>query len=196
MRRQIRTTAGALGMVAMLTVGESGAAQTPPTTGPDQGRYNVPPPAGYQPSDGPNEVSPQAREEDQHYSYAAERWAADNCVAERANNTAAGAVIGGVLGALVGSGVSGRYDRAGGAIAGGAVGAIAGGAIGNSAANNPSCPPGYIVRAGAPVFYPGPIYGGAVYAAPPFYDPWVWYGGHWIYRPYPYHRYWYRTHRR
>ena len=35
---------------------------------------------------------------------------------------------------------------------------------------------------------------GHVYVAPPWYDPWVWYGGHWLYRPYPYHRYWYKRH--
>jgi hypothetical protein len=39
-------------------------------------------------------------------------------VAERANNTAPGAIIGGVLGALVGSGLAGGYDRAGGGVRG------------------------------------------------------------------------------
>ena len=29
-----------------------------------------------------------------------------------------------------------------------------------------------------------------VYDAPTWYNPWIWYGGSWIYRPYPYHRYW------
>jgi hypothetical protein len=190
LHQRIRTTATTLVIVAtVLSASGSSLAQAP--------NYNFPPPPGYQPSDGQYETSPQAREEDQHYSYAAERWAADNCVAERANNTAAGAIIGGVLGALVGSGLAGRYDRAGGALAGGAVGAIAGGAIGSSASNNPNCPPGYVLRRGARPFYPGPIYGGGVvYVAPPDYDPWIWYGNHWIYRPYPYHRYWYRTHRR
>jgi hypothetical protein len=47
---------------------------------------------------------------------------------------------------------------------------------------------------GAEPFYPGPVYGDVVYAAPGWYDPWIWYGGHWIYRPYPYHRYWYHSH--
>jgi hypothetical protein len=31
-----------------------------------------------------------------------------------------------------------------------------------------------------------------VYAAPGWYRPWVWAGGRWAYRPYPYHRYYYR----
>ena len=29
-----------------------------------------------------------------------------------------------------------------------------------------------------------------VYDAPTWYNPWVFYGGAWVYRPYPYHRYW------
>jgi hypothetical protein len=183
---------------ATLTTGSLAAAQDsnpppPPQTPPD-GHYNVPPPPGYQP--GADERSPQAREEDDRYSYEAERWAAANCVAQRANNTASGAIIGGLLGAVVGAGLGGRYDRGGAALAGGALGAVAGGAIGGSQANNPNCPPGYVLRPGAPAFYPAPVYGGVVYAAPGWYDPWVWYGGHWIYRPYPYHRYWYRTHPR
>lgn len=169
----------------------------PPQGAYDQGppgQYSVPPPQGYQPDDDRYETSPQARQEDERYSYEAERWAAANCVQQRANNTAAGTVIGGILGALVGSGLSGRHDRGAGIIAGGALGAVAGGAIGNSASNNnPNCPPGFGLRAGAAPFYPGPIYGGGVvYAAPAAYDPWIWYGGRWIYRPYPYHRYYYR----
>jgi hypothetical protein len=78
-------------------------------------------------------------------------------------------------------------------VVGGALGATAGAAVGNAASNNPNCPPGYVLAPGATPFYPGPIYGGVVYAAPPWYDPWIWYGSHWIYRPYPYDRYWYRT---
>jgi hypothetical protein len=36
------------------------------------------------------------------------------------------------------------------------------------------------------VFAPPPY---VVYAAPADYNPWLWYGGRWVYRPYPYHRY-------
>jgi hypothetical protein len=165
-----------------------------PTWG-DQNRYNVPPPAGYQPSDEQYETSVQARADDETYSYKAEHWAARNCVAERANNTAAGAVIGGLLGAIVGSGLAGRHARAGGAIAGGAVGALAGSAIG-SASTYPGCPPGYVLRPHPEPFAPVPVYTDVIYQAPPWYDPWIWYGGHWIFRPYPFHRYWYRVHRR
>ena len=44
---------------------------------------------------------------------------------------------------------------------------------------------------GAPAFvYGGPAYG--VYAAPAWYNPWLWYGGRWVYRPYPS---WYWSHR-
>lgn len=200
-RDTFRKTATALA-IAALTLSGGGSALAQPASpdgaasGADQPRYNVPPPPGYQPGDDQDETSPQAREDDQRYSYQAERWAAQNCIAQRENNTAAGAVIGGVLGAIIGSGLAGRYDRGAGIVAGGALGAVAGGAIGNSASNNPNCPPGYGLRPGGGPFYAGPFYGGVVYAAPPWYDPWIWYGNHWIYRPYPYHRYWYRTHPR
>jgi hypothetical protein len=154
----------------------------------------VPPPPGYQPGDDRYRNSPEARQQDDRYSYAAEQWAAQNCVAQRHNNTTAGVVIGGILGAIAGSAIAGPHAYGAGAFVGGATGALAGGAIGSSAAANPNCPPGYVVVAGAPPFNPGPVYGGAVYAAPGWYDPWIWYGGHWIYRPYPYHRYWHDHH--
>jgi hypothetical protein len=75
-------------------------------------------------------------------------------------------------------------------VVGGALGAAAGGAIANN--QGPGCPPGVVVRSGAPPFYYGPPPGGVavVYDAPTWYNPWIWYGGAWIYRPYPYHRYW------
>ena len=208
-RPSLLTKAVALSLAAAtLTAGSLAAAQDPnapppppPAADPNapppasaDGRYNVQPPPGYQP--GPDDRSPQARDQDDRYSYDAERWAANNCMAQRANNTASGAIIGGLRGAIVGAGLGGRYDRGGAALAGGAFGAVAGGAIGGSQANNPNCPPGYVLRPGAAAFYPAPVYGDVVYAAPGWYDPWMWYGGHWIYRPYPYHRYWYRTHPR
>ncbi|MBV9995345.1 MAG: hypothetical protein JO127_09035 [Caulobacteraceae bacterium] len=161
---------------------------------PDEGAYNVPPPPGYRPDDAGEDTSGQAREEDDRYAYQAERWAAQNCEAERAGSTAGGAIIGGILGALIGAGVGGH---GGGVAAGALIGGSTGAVIGHSAAvNSPNCPPGYVMRAGAPAFYPGPVFGGeVVYAAPGWYDPWIWYGGHWIYRPYPYHRYyWHRRH--
>ena len=74
---------------------------------------------------------------------------------------------------------------------GAGAGAVAGSAIARTA--SPDCPPGFVVKAAPEPFYPPPVYP-HVYVAPPWYDPWVWYGGHWIYRPYPYHRYWYKRH--
>ena len=147
-----------------------------------------PPPPGYRPEPGPGQYPAQ----DQRYEAYAEQWAQNNCV-RAPNNTGAGAVIGGLLGALVGSGVSGRGDHGTGALVGGIAGAAGGAAIGSESANatSPGCPPGYVVRGGAPVFaydY-GPDY---LYAAPGWYQPWYFYGGRWLYRPYPYHNWYYR----
>jgi hypothetical protein len=200
---QLRKTTILSAVVATLFVSTVAAQPVPPPPPggsynvpppPAGGSYNMPPPPGMQPDDFSAENSTAARAQDDQYSYAAEQWAAQNCIAQRAQNTAAGAVIGGLLGALAGGGLAGRHDRGAGIVAGGAVGAIAGAAIG-SASTSPGCPPGYGLRPGAAAFYPPAVFGGVVYAAPPSYDPWIWYGGHWIYRPYPYHRYWYRTHR-
>jgi outer membrane lipoprotein SlyB len=125
----------------------------------------------------PTATSPQ----DQTYTDAARQWAAANCVTEKRSNTTAGAVIGGLLGAAAGTGLAGRHDRAAGAILGGATGAVAGGAIGN-ASTPPGCPPGYVVRPVAPVYYapppppvwyPAPAYPGVVYAGPGWYGPWA-----------------------
>jgi hypothetical protein len=184
--RSLRATAVSLSLAAMTLASAAPASAQP-------GPYGPPP--GYNPSDAAADNGPDARAQDDQYSYQAEQWAAENCVAERANNEAAGAVIGGILGALIGSGAAGRYHRGAGAVVGGALGATAGAAIGASAGSNPNCPPGYVLRDGAQPFY-ADVYGPVPYAAPVGYDPWIWYGGHWIYRPYPYHRYWYRTHHR
>ncbi|HLI66480.1 MAG TPA: hypothetical protein VKU90_08960 [Caulobacteraceae bacterium] len=166
-----------------------------PDGGPYRGPDSVQPPPGYEARDASEDNSPQAREEDQRYSYAAERWAAENCIAAHQNGTAAGAVIGGIFGAVIGAGIAGPHDRGAGAVIGAGVGGLTGAAIGASAANdNPNCPPGYALREGAPAFYPGPVYGPIVYEAPDGYDPWFWDDGHWIYRPYPYHRFWYEQH--
>jgi Glycine zipper 2TM domain len=63
------------------------------------------------------------------------------CQAQRHDNGAAGAVVGGVLGALLGSSVAPHHaNRAGGA----AIGAVAGALIGNSVARSgSSCDQGY-----------------------------------------------------
>jgi hypothetical protein len=159
------------------------------------GEPDVAPPEGYDDRYRSYDFSNRARDEDARYSVAVQRWAADNCINSRNDNAAAGAVIGGIFGAIVGSSVAGRHDRAAGAIIGGAVGAMAGSAIGASR-TSPGCPPGYAVREGASAFAPGFAFaGGYAYAAPPGYRPWIWTGGRWVYRPYPYHRYWYRRER-
>lgn len=152
------------------------------------GDPNQPPPEGYDPR---YDAGAQAQAEDARYAAAVQQWSAENCVQEHNSNVAAGAVIGGVLGAFLGSSIAGRGSHAAGAVVGGATGAVAGAAIGASQ-TSPGCPPGYVVRAGAPPFPGFAFVGGYTYVAPPGYRPWVWYGGRWVYRPYPYHRYWYR----
>jgi hypothetical protein len=62
--------------------------------------------------------------------------------------------------------------------------------IGSQSGAPGGCPPGYVLREGAPTFgYAAPASG--VFWAPSWYNPWVWYGGAWVYRPY---RSWYFTH--
>ena len=148
------------------------------------------PPPGYSAQDAQRDASPAERQYDQQYAAAAEAWSQANCVRQEENRTAAGAIIGGVLGAVIGSNLAGGRDRGAGAVVGGALGAVAGGAIANN--SGPGCPPGFVLRSGAPPFYYGPPPGSSlvVYDAPTWYNPWIWYGGAWIYRPYPYHRYW------
>jgi hypothetical protein len=165
----------------------------PPPQGYQQQPYQDPalqPPPGYSAQDAQRDATPAERQYDQQYGAAAEAWSQTNCVRQEQNRTAAGAIIGGVLGAVIGSNVAGGRDRGAGAVVGGALGAAAGGAIANN--QGPGCPPGFVVRSGAPGFYYGPPPGGVavVYDAPTWYNPWIWYGGAWIYRPYPYHRYW------
>jgi hypothetical protein len=173
-----------------------------PDNGPPQG-YNgdqgPPPPPGYNgdqpppppPGYDPNEAPPQQGDEDQQYARQAESWAQTYCVKSH-GNVAAGAVAGGIIGALIGSGVAGRGHRGGGAAVGAVVGAGAGAAVAANSGGetSPGCPPGYVVRGDAPAFYyDGPI----DYAAPDWYRPWFFDDGRWIYRPYPYHV-WYYNH--
>jgi hypothetical protein len=162
----------------------------PPASAPPAGQYAPPPPGAATPGAVYDEGS---QSYDRSYAQSYAEWAAQNCIDQR-NNTIAGAAIGGVMGAILGAGVAGHRDQAAGAVMGGALGATAGAAIGaNSGA---ACPPGYVVRQGAPayVYAPPPPYGRS-YAYPPeaiygpaWYNPWVWTGGVWVYRPY---RYWY-----
>ncbi|HEX7857441.1 MAG TPA: glycine zipper 2TM domain-containing protein [Sphingobium sp.] len=172
--------------------GDQQAYDQAPPSGYD-GTRPPPPPPGYQPT--PADLAQQQR--DERYAYDAEMWARNNCVKSH-SNAGAGAVIGGIFGAILGNGLSGRHDRGAGTLAGAAVGAVGGAAIGGSTGGqtSPGCPPGYVVRNGAPSYaYDTAYYSDYYYAAPDWYRPWVFVGGNWNYRPYPYHSYYYRTYR-
>jgi hypothetical protein len=169
---------------------EDQTAPSPPAyddrTGPPPGEY-APPPQGAE-----RRYDDRARQYDEDYSSRYQQWAAQYCVERHNTNVAAGAIIGGILGAVIGSNIAGGDDRGAGAVVGGALGAGAGATVGASA-SSANCPPGYVVRAGAPGFYfAGPAYG--VYG-PAWYQPWVFEGGVWVYRPYR-SWYWRRGYRR
>jgi len=165
-----------------------GAPPPPPPAGYD-GNQPPPPPPGYtaDPIYAPNSAA------DQRYEAYAEDWAARNCV-RSSGNTATGAVIGGLFGALLGSSVAGYHNRGTGALVGGLAGAAGGAAVGSAQDNatSPGCPPGYVMRRGAPAFYYDGYGAGYVYSAPGWYRPWIFVGGRWTYRPYPYHTWYYR----
>jgi hypothetical protein len=184
-RRFLRSAAATVALAVSLTALASTAAADPPP-GVEYGNPPPPPPpSGYSDADRSRDLAQAQIDADRSYQRAVEQWAAANCVREQDNRTVAGAVIGGALGALTG-GVVGRGP---GAAVGGAVGAVAGAAVG-AGSTSPGCPPGYVVRVGAPPFYY--VYHGPewVYVAPPDYRPWIWVGGRWFYRPYPYYRFW------
>ncbi len=169
---------------------QQGGPPPPPPPPPPQGYDGTqlpPPPPGYR-DDPAYRADPH---QERRYEAYAEDWSQRYCVKSH-DNTAAGAVIGGVFGALLGSGLSGRHDHGTGALVGGLAGAGAGAVVGSSSshATSPGCPPGFVVRRDAPefVFDGGPYY----YAAPDWYRPWYFYEGRWLYRPYPYHNWYYR----
>lgn len=169
------------------------AAPPPPPPAGYDGSQPPPPPPGYRP--GAEDAGRSAQ--DQQYAAYAQQWEQAYCVRAHAN-TGAGAVLGGAAGALLGSGLAGRHDRGAGALLGAGVGALGGAAVANNSAGNatsPGCPPGYVTREGAPPLAYGAGYPAApayAYAAPDWYQPWVYYGGAWAYRPYPYHAWYYR----
>lgn len=170
----------------------NGAPRAAPSDIPEPPGYDgtrpPPPPPGYERYSDDD----QWRERDRSYAADAERWARDYCVKAR-SNAGQGALIGGVLGAIVGSALGGRHDHGGGAIAGLAVGAVGGAAIGSASSGDttPGCPPGYVTRRDAPTYVYA--YQDYDYAAPGWYRPWVYVDGYWTYRPYPYHRWYYRN---
>jgi hypothetical protein len=184
---QSRSLAGSAlcGLLALLIAAPPAAfAQGPPPPPGYQDPALVPPP-GYSSQDAQQDAADQAREQDRAYAASAEQWAQANCVRQEEGRSTAGAIIGGILGAVIGSNAASGGGRTGGAIIGGALGAAAGSAIARD--SGPLCPQGFVVRSGAPPFAPPPV---VVYAAPAWYNPWIWYDGRWLYRPYPYHRYW------
>lgn len=81
------------------------------------------------------------------------------CVQSNQDNRAAGTVVGGVAGALLGSAIAGRGSRGAGAVVGGVTGAVAGNAIAGS--NNQPCPAGYYYQGPPPPADAGGFWYGA-----------------------------------
>ena len=175
--------------------GQYGSPPPQPYAPPPRGEYASPPQAAggqgynggyYQPSHGDE----QARHD---------QWAARNCISQRNNNTAAGAIFGGAAGALLGFSFAGWAARGAWALFGGTMGATLGAALGSSAN---TCSNDY-ASAGAPPYgggaayaYAGPAYGpgpapyapayspaGPAYRSAP-HGPWMWTGERWVHRPY------------
>jgi hypothetical protein len=184
-RRTGLCIASALGLASTVAATVS-QAQPPPGYNP-----NAPPPGTFAPppTSAGRPYDSNAYESDQAYAQQFSAWAARYCVDRRNNNVAAGALIGGLLGSTIGAGAGGGR----GAFVGGALGAGTGAAVG-SARSRDACPPGYVVRAGAPPFAyaPPPSYVGPNGPGPGWYHPWAWEGGRWVYYPY---RSWYWSHR-
>ncbi len=179
--RHLAKTVGAsvAALAAAATVAQAPAALAQSNTAAPAAQPQAPAPGATTPVAAPDQAA--ARSYADQYA----RWAAQNCIDQRTGNTAAGAIVGGALGAIAGAALTGGHGP--GALAGGAVGALTGAAVGSSEPT--SCPPGYVVRAGAPVF----VYGGPAYdpgLPPPWYQPWVWVGDRWVYYPYRY-AYWF-----
>ena len=196
-----RLKAGAVAALSALTLvaNTTAASAQPFPPPPPGGEYGPPPGAEYAPPPGDEYGPPPGAgayaprgaygygddpaRYDEAYSRRYSAWASRYCVERHNQNVAAGAIIGLGLGAILGAAAGGRYNSGGGAIVGGALGAGAGASIGG-ASTPEGCPPGYVVRNGAPHFF----YGGPVVYAPVGYNPWVWGGGRWSYVPY---RSWY-----
>ena len=87
-----------------------------------------PPPPGYR----ADPAYTATVEQDRRYEAYAEDWSQRYCTRAH-SNAGAGAVIGGLFGALVGSSVTGRRDRGAGALVGGIAGAAAAFGIGRFA---------------------------------------------------------------
>jgi len=94
----------------------------------------------------------------------------DDCTRRIHDNGTAGAIVGGIAGAVLGSNLAHHGGRTGGAILGGAAGA----AIGNSVARSSTkdrCRGHHVYRSGYPApYYPPPAYG-YVEPAPVYVEP-------------------------
>jgi hypothetical protein len=187
--RKGKFAAAALTATALIFNAAAASAQPyppppPPGNGPPPGEYG-PPPGQYGPPPGPPVYDDRTAQADAAYAARYQAWYGRYCVQREHNNVAAGAIIGGALGAILGAGIS--HGHAGGTIVGGALGATTGAAIASDSNVGGGCPPGYVIRAGAPAFY----WGGPVVYAPPGYNPWVFVDGRYTYVPY---RVWYWRH--
>lgn len=84
----------------------------------------------------------------------------DPCQRDQTNRGTAGALIGGALGAAIGSNAAARKNRTEGALLGGALGAVAGATVGNTSA---ACRSGYPSNHS---YYGAPAYSGGYYNQP------------------------------
>ena len=88
----------------------------------------------------PSFASAQGYYDGRGYAYDRDGYSYDPCRREKTNRGVAGALIGGALGAVIGSNAAARGVRTEGSLLGGAVGAGVGAAVGNSSA---ACDNGY-----------------------------------------------------
>ena len=106
------------GAVAEAHPAASASAAPPPASAPPTGHHAPPPPGAERRG---AVYDDQAQWYDRDYAQRYAEWAAQNCIDQR-TNALAGAAIGGVMGAILGSNLSERRDPAAGAIIGGALG--------------------------------------------------------------------------
>ncbi len=122
---RLSVTSAALAAVGMLLAPASASAQTYPYQGPQNygtGAYG------------------QAYDYDNRYSqndrYGDQRYGQEYCRDNRNERQAGGAVVGGALGAIVGSQLGARGRRTEGSVLGGVLGAVVGAGVGGSSAND------------------------------------------------------------
>ena len=124
---------------------------------------------------------------DDYAAYDGYRTYSDVCTDRIHDNGAAGAVLGGIAGALLGSNVAHHGGRTGGALIGAAAGAALGSNIARSSTKQSCRPPEYRASYGAGDYAPAPYSGG--YYAPARYGD-----GQWGRYDEGRHRGWYRHH--